>query len=641
MGKKSENSKVPSAPISTHAAFPAIVAMWFAALLGIGSFVLPISIVEQIVSATGIASLVPAAAPPLGVTAKLALSLGAALVGALIGFVLARKIAASHAEKASSPRVARKTEKNTVRPLSAREDLGLDSLDQPDGPAPSTGQQGQRRRSLAVTEENQRSEFLDFAPLPGAEYTYGAPAHLTAEIEPLELETEVVEIAGNEAADPAPEVVTEEAASAPRRFDAPGETFAEPVDDPLADLRNEVSEPIEAEFEEAASEEAEPAILAEPEFEAPVVAEMDAPRPFDMPAEPAADAGETELAATFEDEAEPEPLPEPEKDNEAEPVAMHMSNIEPADEQPADRSLDELTMVQLVERFAKALQGHRSRASAAPVQVQQEFAVPQAFAPDAEPEVAEEPKVEAEETAPVEAEAANLNVPPIPAALRPIDAGYTLEDEEEDEDGEAFGDSYGPFTLKLNTQSRRFATSAEQAEEFAQAASAEAGEAETETEVPEAAQAAEDATTEEPVDLDFAAFSDADDDGDEDGAEDDHDAESYSSLLDMKRPLGAGREFVRIDDDADEACDDAPEPIVVFPGQSQRRAAPAADGPARSGEEGENTATPAARKFDAPGEAAPAPIPGQAPSPTRVRAEETERALREALEKLQRMSGAA
>ena len=35
-------------PISTHPAFPAITALWFAALLGFGSLVLPIALLERL-----------------------------------------------------------------------------------------------------------------------------------------------------------------------------------------------------------------------------------------------------------------------------------------------------------------------------------------------------------------------------------------------------------------------------------------------------------------------------------------------------------------------------------------------------------------------------------------------------------------
>ena len=46
-------------PLSLHPAFPAIVALWFAALLGLGSLVLPAVLLEKAVSASGLASLVP------------------------------------------------------------------------------------------------------------------------------------------------------------------------------------------------------------------------------------------------------------------------------------------------------------------------------------------------------------------------------------------------------------------------------------------------------------------------------------------------------------------------------------------------------------------------------------------------------
>ena len=90
----------------------------------------------------------------------------------------------------------------------------------------------------------------------------------------------------------------------------------------------------------------------------------------------------------------------------------------------------------------------------------------------------------------------------------------------------------------------------------------------------------------------------------------------------MKSALGAQREFVRIEDE--EPQGQAFEPVVVFPGQQDRQTQPAFDTSARE---------PA---FPAPNGNAP---PRTATKP--AEAGETERALREALEKLQRMSGAA
>ena len=80
-------------PVIAHPAFPAVVALWLAALMGVGMFILPIQLLERIVGATGIAAIVPAAAPPLGFTARAAIALAAALVGALLGFFAARMLA--------------------------------------------------------------------------------------------------------------------------------------------------------------------------------------------------------------------------------------------------------------------------------------------------------------------------------------------------------------------------------------------------------------------------------------------------------------------------------------------------------------------------------------------------------------------
>ena len=45
IAQSSSASRPAKAPISTHPAFPAIVALWFAALLGLGSLVLPVALI--------------------------------------------------------------------------------------------------------------------------------------------------------------------------------------------------------------------------------------------------------------------------------------------------------------------------------------------------------------------------------------------------------------------------------------------------------------------------------------------------------------------------------------------------------------------------------------------------------------------
>ena len=51
-------------PISQHPLFPAIVALWFGALFGLGSLAIRPALVEHFVIATGIDTIIPMATPP-------------------------------------------------------------------------------------------------------------------------------------------------------------------------------------------------------------------------------------------------------------------------------------------------------------------------------------------------------------------------------------------------------------------------------------------------------------------------------------------------------------------------------------------------------------------------------------------------
>lgn len=163
-------------PISQHPAFPAIVALWFAALLGLGSLVLPVVLLERIVTTTGISALVPAATPPLGFTARGMLALAAALTGAIMGLLLARRLAAGHRPESRS-----RITDAAHRPLNARLDLGEDGL----------MTSGVKRRSLAIADEGRQSDFLSQAPLPGEDqWAASVPLsalfdHIPQDAEPL------------------------------------------------------------------------------------------------------------------------------------------------------------------------------------------------------------------------------------------------------------------------------------------------------------------------------------------------------------------------------------------------------------------------------------------------------------------------
>lgn len=166
-------------PISSHPLFPAVVALWFGALFGLGSLAIRPTLIEGLVLKTGLDLVVPAAAPPLGVTARILIALIMASLGAAIGAALAvranrpktevreRKRTAANPGAAAEAEAALWNSRNVYtdgpvfRPISAHEELG-EALDSP-------GLLAGRRRSLAVELEERPFEPHDFAPLPGGE----------------------------------------------------------------------------------------------------------------------------------------------------------------------------------------------------------------------------------------------------------------------------------------------------------------------------------------------------------------------------------------------------------------------------------------------------------------------------------------
>ncbi len=91
-----------SQPITRHPLFPAIVALWFAALFGIGSVLLGATTIERVVAATGLAKVIPMAAPPLGTTARLLVALGLTGIGGLVGALIGLRLAARGASQAEA-----------------------------------------------------------------------------------------------------------------------------------------------------------------------------------------------------------------------------------------------------------------------------------------------------------------------------------------------------------------------------------------------------------------------------------------------------------------------------------------------------------------------------------------------------------
>lgn len=158
-------------PITAHPLFPVVTALWFATFFGLGSFAIAPAVLEGPVVALGIPALIPAAAPPLGFTARVMLALALLLAGGAIGFLVGRKLGPKTASAAPRKRAAAgfsRRDSGSVeaeaprRPLNPAEDLDDPPLDAPSAePAPL------RRRSLSLSDEGQLHVPSELAPLPG------------------------------------------------------------------------------------------------------------------------------------------------------------------------------------------------------------------------------------------------------------------------------------------------------------------------------------------------------------------------------------------------------------------------------------------------------------------------------------------
>lgn len=96
MGNKSASGRKKRAvrPLRASPLFAPGVALWFAALFGLGSLAVSTPVLERIVLALHVEALIPAAAPPLGMTARILIASAMTLLGAAIGFAVAHVAAA-------------------------------------------------------------------------------------------------------------------------------------------------------------------------------------------------------------------------------------------------------------------------------------------------------------------------------------------------------------------------------------------------------------------------------------------------------------------------------------------------------------------------------------------------------------------
>ncbi|MFM6931024.1 MAG: hypothetical protein ACKOUT_02130 [Novosphingobium sp.] len=673
-------------PISRHPLFAPMVALWFAALFGLGSLAIRPTLLESAVLALRLDLVVPAAAPPLGFTFRILLALSLFVIGGAIGYGLARRLTRQPGPQSDGFRFARvKAKAETAAPVVA-DDFDEDddfnrlaSARQVENEAANT--LPGRRRALAM-EEDFSTEVHDAAPVPG---------HLPQILDLADLGAFDVEEPAEQADAPAASAEPVAAVS----------DLAEDAQEPQFDPWNRHPTALHAAAPFASAPDAE------------AVAEAEAPAPFAAPVQTCQVNGDFSRPQAMDHGAPafapPASFDAPPARSFDAPAAGSRISFEPA----RPESVFSDTAGQAVDAIVHSVGGRHDPAN-------DEMAPAAEIAP--EPEYTPETEAaEAEVPEPVAETAEQLACTFDPAPAQP-------------ELGPVFGNVSGdaaerlvamPLTslgvvqlaerLALAIARKREGASTEAAEsavlpevaadfsapqppvpvafpvppslnppqpiDFAQPAPVEALAAADEDLVPEAAEPA--AAPEAPLSSLFRGLPAAlrpvslDDEADDEplpsllpprgfpklpdqiaaeapvaptaplsfappaedqieaaGSEAPDDEESYASLLEMKAPP---RAFVRIEEPEDERT--AVEPVVIFPGQDSRQSfGNPANGFAQNSSE--SALNGASRMFDGPvSPNAPMRVP---PAMARsIDAEETERQLKAALATLQRMSGAA
>ncbi|MEZ5742140.1 MAG: hypothetical protein R3D89_00020 [Sphingomonadaceae bacterium] len=151
--------------ITRNPLFPAVVALWFGALFGLGSLVIRTSLIEAIVVKFQLDAIVASLAPPLGATTRIMLALLMAGIGGFLGAVLARRIARVKPVARERTRNANKERAAHKRKLSPQR--AVVSEDEDDEEIEEKAPTG-RRRALTMQDEGAYDPDLDaHAPLPG------------------------------------------------------------------------------------------------------------------------------------------------------------------------------------------------------------------------------------------------------------------------------------------------------------------------------------------------------------------------------------------------------------------------------------------------------------------------------------------
>lgn len=355
-------------PLTAHPAFPVIVALWFAALLGLGTFVVPPANFEGLVVGTGLDQWLPAAAPPLGDTAQLAISTLAALLGALLGLAIAARIRRVQDEPQTRSAAA---EPATDSPWLADDDdtAVLETTEEaPAGdPEPDTRADSPVPGTVPTRLAGRRSTSERDYPLPGEEFEEQPEPE--SEEQPRRIfqasELSLGEVAEEQAVSSA-EAETEEAETP-----LEGEPLSSEEDDdlqrfaadrlvaglPRVQRSNFDDDPLE-DWSSPESVADEPEVG--PDFAA-ISESLATQAPDDRTREP--DFDEPQLV----EEAEYEELPgepEPDFDQEVSPAeSSEAADVEvEAGPETAPPDFSQFSLSELVARFDAALAAHRSQA---------------------------------------------------------------------------------------------------------------------------------------------------------------------------------------------------------------------------------------------------------------------------------------
>lgn len=297
--------------LSAHGLFPAVAAGWSAALFGLSSLAVSAEVFGAIVVRLGLPTILPAAAPPLGMTARLLLALLLALAGGVAGLAVALGLR----RRAGSGRAS------SVRPAARARTAQAGGAGTGTGTASAAGEPAVRLR---------RRDAHPDAPAR-------RPLVLTDDLLPLV--EEAAPVPGTGTAPVAAEILIDSpppAFTVPvRRTDAPfaaPEARQEPATEvPVLDLTDWSDEPV-----------AEPAVATDGVVDA---AQQPATQPFGDPTQP---PFLPHARAAFA----PPPIPEP--------------IVPGAPRSPlAHAPIETLGLVQLIERLALALAERRALREAA------------------------------------------------------------------------------------------------------------------------------------------------------------------------------------------------------------------------------------------------------------------------------------